>query len=67
MYTSISRIRSAAVGRVALIVGILGLLLGQALPASAGEGEYFPEVIILPDGFNPEGMAVSWKGVFYAG
>ena len=52
---------------VVLILGLLLLTLPQAMPASAGQGEYFPEVIILPDGFNPEGIAVSSKGVFFAG
>jgi hypothetical protein len=42
-------------------------MLTQAVPASAGQGEYFPEVIVLPDGFNPEGIAVNWKGVFFVG
>ena len=67
MNRKISLIRSTPVGRVALIFGLLLLMLGQAVPASAGQGEYSPEVIILPDGFNPEGIAVSWKGAFYAG
>ena len=67
MNRSMSLTRSIVVGRVALILGLLLLMLVQAVPASAGQGEYFPEVIILPDGFRPEGIAVSWKGVFYAG
>jgi outer membrane protein assembly factor BamB len=36
-------------------------------PVSAAQVEYFPEVIALPDGFQPEGVVVDWKGVFYAG
>ncbi len=60
--------RLSAVRRVLVILGMLFLLtLPLAGPASAGQGEYFPEVIILPDGFQPEGIAVNWKGVFFAG
>jgi hypothetical protein len=62
-----SLIGSTSVWRVILIFGLFLLMLSQAVPASAGQGEYFPEVIILPDGFNPEGIAVNWKGVFYVG
>jgi outer membrane protein assembly factor BamB len=64
---SLSVIRSNAVRGILLIVSMLLLTLPQATPASAGQGEFFPDVIILPDGFQPEGIAVNWKGVFFAG
>jgi outer membrane protein assembly factor BamB len=46
---------------------LLLLTMALAVPASAVQVEYFPEVIALPDGFQPEGIVVNWKGVFYAG
>jgi DNA-binding beta-propeller fold protein YncE len=60
--------RLSAVRGVLVILGTLLLLtLLLAGPASAAQGEYFPGVIILPDGFQPEGIVVNWKGVFFAG
>jgi len=60
--------RLTAVRGVLVIIGmLLFLTLPLAVPASAGQGEYFPGVIILPDGFQPEGITVNWKGVFFAG
>ncbi|GAB4539322.1 MAG: hypothetical protein Kow0063_28030 [Anaerolineae bacterium] len=67
MNTSISLKRLPVLWRASLIVGVLLLTLIWSLPASAGQGGYFPQTIILPDGFRPEGIAVSWKGVFYVG
>jgi hypothetical protein len=68
MNESIRLTQPGAVRRAFLILGLLLLLvLPQAVPASAGEGEFFPEVIILPDGFQPEGIDVNWKGVFFVG
>ena len=64
-----NRLNRLTAVRVGLV--ILGALLFLTLPltgtASAGQGEYFPQVIILPDGFQPEGIVVNWKGVFFAG
>jgi hypothetical protein len=58
----------SAVRRVLLVLGVLLLLtLPLVGPASAAQEEYFPEVIMLPDGFMPEGVVADWKGVFYAG
>jgi hypothetical protein len=58
----------SAARRVLLALGILLLLtLPLVGPASAAQEDYFPEVIMLPDGFMPEGVVVDWKGVFYAG
>ncbi len=45
---------------------LLLILLPVAAPAAAQE-DYLPEVIPLPDGFQPEGIAINWRGVFYAG
>jgi hypothetical protein len=63
-------LQAGASRRTLLILGLL-LLIGVplAMPALAQgpEGEYFPEVIQLPNGFQPEGVAVSWKGLFFAG
>jgi outer membrane protein assembly factor BamB len=61
-------IRSTDVRRGLLALGLLLLLtLPLVGPASAAQVEYFPEVIMLPDGFRPEGIVVNWKGVFFAG
>jgi hypothetical protein len=61
-------IRTAGVRRALLVLGMLLLLMLPLVgPASAAQVEYFPEVIMLPDGFQPEGVVVNWKGVFYAG
>jgi hypothetical protein len=63
-------LQAGASRRTLLILGLL-LLIGVplAMPALAQgpEGEYFPEVIQLPNGFQPEGVAVSWKGLFFVG
>jgi hypothetical protein len=61
-------IKTAGVRRALLVLGMLLLLMLPLVgPASAAQVEYFPEVIMLPDGFQPEGVVVNWKGVFYAG
>jgi hypothetical protein len=61
-------IRSTDVRRGLLALGMLLLLtLPLVGPASAAQVAYFPEVILLPDGFQPEGIVVNWKGVFFAG
>ncbi len=61
-------LKGLATGRRGLL--IVALLLLMLLPtgsiAVAQEG-YLPEVIPLPDGFQPEGIAISWQGAFFAG
>jgi sugar lactone lactonase YvrE len=44
-------------------VVVLGVLVSVALAAS----EPFPETIPLPDGFQPEGIAIAPGGTFYVG
>jgi hypothetical protein len=63
-------VQAGASRRTLLILGLLLLIsVPLAMPALAQgpEGEYFPEVIQLPNGFQPEGVAVSWKGLFFVG
>jgi hypothetical protein len=63
-------VQAGASRRTLLILGLLLLItVSPAVPALAQgpEGEYFPEVIQLPNGFQPEGVAVSWKGLVFAG
>ena len=48
---------------VAVLVGIAG----TASTASAGPGTAFPEVIALPGGWLPEGIAVGTGSTFYSG
>jgi hypothetical protein len=68
MNESVRVIGMSAARRVILVLGVLLLLtLPLVGPASAAQEDYFPEVIMLPDGFMPEGVVVDWKGVFYAG
>jgi sugar lactone lactonase YvrE len=50
-------------GGLALAMAFL-LILGLALPAQA---QTFPEVIPLPNGFQPEGIAVGNGSTFYVG
>lgn len=49
------------------IVLVLALSLMVALAAAAAPGANYPEVIALPDGFEPEGIAVGQGKNFYAG
>jgi len=60
-----------AIGRaVVAMLGLSGLLLGSiAAPASAGHGHAsrFPDRIELPDGFQPEGIAIGAEPVAYLG
>jgi hypothetical protein len=68
MMMNVSKIRLTTLRSALLVLGgVLLLTLPQFVPASAAQGDYFPQVIPLPDGFQPEGVAVSYKGVFYAG
>jgi sugar lactone lactonase YvrE len=43
------------------------ILLTMALPAAAAEKHSFPEIIPLPDNFNPEGITTGYGHTFYAG
>jgi hypothetical protein len=56
--------------RRTLFAGIAGVAAGIALPggiATAGRGTAFPEVIGLPDGWQPEGIATGRGTTFYVG
>ena len=53
---------------IALITAILLTLLAfQAIPASASSEKTFPSVFNVPDGFQPEGIAVGRGSSFYVG
>lgn len=45
-------------------LGVLALSLGLTGPAQAGA---FPEIISLPDGWRPEGVATGRGNTLYAG
>jgi hypothetical protein len=65
---SVSKVKLTGFRSVLLILAVALLFTQpQFAPVSAAQGDYFPQVIPLPDGFRPEGIAVSYKGVFYAG
>jgi sugar lactone lactonase YvrE len=54
--------------RAAIALGLLLLLsLTAALSADAAGPKPFPKIIPLPDGFQPEGVAVGRGTTFYAG
>src|SRR6478672_12957149 len=46
---------------VAVLLAFLGFVLGSAFAAP------FPEVIPLPNGFQPEGIAIGQGNTFYVG
>jgi sugar lactone lactonase YvrE len=56
---------------VLLVTVILALLLALlailAIPASAKQGETFPKVFNIPNGWQPEGIAVGRGSSFYVG
>ena len=53
---------------IATALGLLFALLAvYALPASAGSAQTFPPVFHVPDGFQPEGIAVGRGSSFYVG
>jgi sugar lactone lactonase YvrE len=58
----IARLTSA---RRLLVLGVLGVLL--ALPATAAAGAGFPDVIPLPPGWQPEGIAAGRGTSLYVG
>jgi sugar lactone lactonase YvrE len=51
--------------RIHLLAALAGLVL--ALPLAAASADRFPERIDLPDGFQPEGIAVGRGTTFYVG
>ena len=53
--------------RTLIIVITLVITLTMALPAAAAGGSNFPDVIPLPDNFNPEGITIGTRHTFYAG
>lgn len=50
-----------------LVLALLIVLLPLAFPAPARATSTFPAVISLPNGFNPEGLAIGRGTSFYAG
>ena len=50
--------------RIALLAGVIALL---ATAATGSGGAQFPETIALPNGWLPEGIAISPGGTFYSG
>lgn len=50
-----------------LVIVLLVLLLASALAIPVTAGPAFPEVIPLPDGFQPEGIEIGPGTTFYAG
>ena len=53
---------------IAMVVALLLMLLAvYALPASAKSDQSFPQVFNVPDGFQPEGIAVGRGSSFYVG
>jgi sugar lactone lactonase YvrE len=53
--------------RISITLISLLILLTMALPAAAAEKHPFPEIIPLPDNFNPEGITTGYGHTFYAG
>ncbi|MEZ4771281.1 MAG: hypothetical protein R2844_23040 [Caldilineales bacterium] len=54
--------------RLSFSIGLLVVLLVMAaLPAAAAPGDTFPDIIPLPDGWQPEGIAIGNGTTFYAG
>jgi sugar lactone lactonase YvrE len=53
--------------RISITVISLMILLSMALPAAAAEKHPFPDIIPLPDNFNPEGITTGYGHTFYAG
>lgn len=61
--------RSGILRRFAPLLGawVLILALGLASTAAAAPGKSYPDVIPLPDGFRPEGIAVGHGHTFFVG
>jgi len=53
--------------RISITIISLLILLALVLPAAAAEMHPYPEIIPLPDNFNPEGIAIGNGHTFYAG
>ena len=51
----------------ALLAVLFALLVPLALPVGAGKGETFPPVFNVPNGWQPEGIAVGRGSSFYVG
>src|SRR5215210_3393978 len=51
--------------RIHLLGALAGLVL--LLPLAASSANRFPDVIALPDGFQPEGIAIGPGHTFYVG
>jgi len=54
-------------GRIVIALLVLVLSLSATTVTSAAPSEPFPQVIPLPNGFRPEGIAVGIGSTFYAG
>jgi hypothetical protein len=52
---------------VPILIGLLILMLPLALPVVAAPPQPFPPVIPLPNGFQPEGIAVGYGSRFFVG
>jgi sugar lactone lactonase YvrE len=53
--------------RTSIVLALLLMLAVSAVPALAAPGGTFPNIIPLPDGWQPEGIAVGRGTTFYAG
>jgi sugar lactone lactonase YvrE len=53
--------------RILITLISLLILFTMALPAAAAGNHPFPEIIPLPDNFNPEGITTGYGHTFYAG
>ncbi len=49
------------------LISTLILVLTLTIPGNALAGESFPAVISLPDGFQPEGIAIGRGTTFFVG
>src|SRR5512135_170614 len=52
---------------VGMVVALVAAPVWGAAPAGAGAAQAFPSIINLPNGHQPEGIAVGRGATFYAG
>ena len=50
--------------RISITIIALMILLSITLPAAAAQNHPFPEIIPLPDNFNPEGITTGYGHTF---
>lgn len=53
--------------RAAIVITSVLVLLSLVVPVAAGPGKSFPDVVDLPVGFQPEGIAIGKGHTFYTG